>query len=331
MSRGSRTAVALASHNGERFIKQQLDSVLSQTLPPDRVVVADDASTDSTLEILRSIQATTGCVVVLTSNKVLGVVENFARACRIAAEDSDLVFLCDQDDVWLPKRIQHALEIAEGLPKVGLIASNAELIDEQSKPLGVRLDPPIALGVLDRRNALRQLLEQQVLTGATLAVRSELLAASLPFPSGLGRLHDAWIGMVAAATSQVVYTSEPMVLYRQHDRQLIGATRGRSPSTLHPTQRLDFLRDAALCTAILSIASQIENSNPWFDDKWRNEAIRWLEARRHVMTHRAALPTSFRRRLVTTAGVASLYPAASRRPLRSVGRDLFRRNASDWR
>lgn len=202
-------SVCMATFNGERFLRQQLESVLvqlPQALDKAEVIVADDGSTDKTLSVIDSLQD--GRVHVLPVTEHLGPIYNFERALKAAR--GDVVFLADQDDLWLPGKVSRCLE---SLKSCDLVLHDAYMLYEDNSSTWKRGRlfseiRPYVKGVF--RNWL-----VNSYTGCCMAFRRNVLDASLPFPKNLP-MHDQWIGLVAEKYFKVEFLPEPLVEYRQH-------------------------------------------------------------------------------------------------------------------
>jgi glycosyltransferase involved in cell wall biosynthesis len=219
----SKISVALCTYNGERFIREQLSSIAAQTLPPVEVVVCDDGSTDSTVEIVQEFgRSSTFPVRLYRNEKNLGLARNFGKAIGLCA--GDIIALSDQDDVWRADKLAATAWAFENDAELTLIFTDADLVDVDLKPLGRRLSDTGHIDEEVRRtlagaDAFSFLLRRNVATGATMAFRSELRDLVLPIPEGLLTYHDAWIVQLAAATSTVAFLPEPLMQYRQHSGQ----------------------------------------------------------------------------------------------------------------
>ena len=124
-----KTSVALCTYNGEKFLKEQLDSILNQTVKVDEIVVCDDGSTDATVSILNSYkEAFPSIFRVYQNEKNLRSVKNFEKAISLC--ENEIIFLCDQDDVWKPEKVSVFLEKFRENTDVDVFASNAEIVDE---------------------------------------------------------------------------------------------------------------------------------------------------------------------------------------------------------
>ncbi|GAA1425485.1 glycosyltransferase family 2 protein [Agrococcus citreus] len=219
-----RVSVALCTHQGERWIEEQLRSILAQSVPVAEIVVGDDASTDRTLEIVRAVASETDVPVRIREHEVaLGVAANFADA--IAATTGDVVALSDQDDVWHPDRLERLLPHLDG---VALVHSDARLVDADGRPLGATLADSLEMSAWERAamtdgRALEALLRRNLVTGATAIVRRDAALAALPVP--VGWIHDEWIAMCAALGDGVRFVPEQTIDYRQHGGNQIGVQR----------------------------------------------------------------------------------------------------------
>lgn len=227
-------SVALCTFNGERFIAEQIESILAQTLVPDEIVLSDDASTDATVSIVEDAAARFAAehreqnlaLRVLRNRVALGVVRNFEQA--MGAATGDFVVLCDQDDRWAPDRIALALAAFVEHPDRLLIHADANLIDSDGQPLGDTLFRALGMTAREREliasgQALAALLGRNLVTGATTMFRSSLLEPALPFPSTW--VHDEWLAVIAAATGRMDFLPERLIDYRQHADNAIGAGR----------------------------------------------------------------------------------------------------------
>jgi glycosyltransferase involved in cell wall biosynthesis len=223
-----RLSVALGTYNGERFLREQLDSVAAQTRPPDELLVSDDRSTDGTRRLVESFAAAAPFPVRLHVNDVnLGAARNFGHAVELCS--GDVIALCDQDDVWLPEKLRRYEEVFESGADVGLVFGDALIVGEDLSPTGRRLwdwtfTPAVRREL--RRDAFLALLRRNVVTGATVAFRARFKPLALPIPADLNMIHDAWIALVVAAVSRVVPLPGPLVKYRQHEGQQLGVSAG---------------------------------------------------------------------------------------------------------
>ncbi len=235
MSRSpQKISVALCTFNGERFLSRQLASMQQQTRLPDELVICDDCSTDNTVEILQDFASSAGFPVKLTRNESnLGFVANFERAIQLC--QGDLIALSDQDDIWDSMRLQRSEEEFLAHPEVGLIFSDADIIDDQDQPTGSRLWQNFGFAGERKQRLLAGdytvLAKNRFVTGATVMFRSRLRDNCLPI--GSGWLHDEWIAATAAAVSDLMPIDAPLIRYRRHTSQQVGLSPASSLRKRH--------------------------------------------------------------------------------------------------
>ena len=183
---GPRLSACMAAYNGGKFVDAQLESILSQLKPEDEVVIIDDGSTDDTLERIARIGDAR--VRLRRHEKNAGVVATFEDALRSAT--GDILFLCDDDDVWAPTKVRRFLDVFESRPEVGIVQSRVRMIDENDHPMP---DSRINRNGRFLPGFWRNLYKNHY-QGSAMAIRASLLGRVLPFPARKGFLHDAWIG-----------------------------------------------------------------------------------------------------------------------------------------
>lgn len=227
LSDRSRVSVAMCTFNGSRYVGMQIDSILGQSVPVDELVVSDDGSTDGTIEIVRQkFRGLKSPQLVILEGGRLGITKNFERA--LSACSGDLLFLCDQDDIWLPGKVEKLLAFMERNPDTPLAFSDAHLVDADARDLGVSQFEMVRLSKRLIKNIsgdspFATLLRRSVVTGATVVLRRDLLAFARPFVDGW--LHDEWLAICAAAKGKLGIIAEPLVLYRQHASNHCGMRR----------------------------------------------------------------------------------------------------------
>lgn len=217
------TSVAMATYNGERFVAEQLRSVLDQTHPVGEIVVHDDGSADGTVRIIEQIAGTTSLPIrVVRHEQRAGAVANFNRA--LEGTSADVIFLCDQDDVWDREKVARTLASLDAEPGASGVFSDGVLMSADPASAGLSLWGSV--GFTGRRlrrwerDQLGVLLRRNVITGATVAIRSRALPMLLPLPAG--GWHDLSIGVILAATSRIVALPEPLIRYRVHGGNAAG-------------------------------------------------------------------------------------------------------------
>lgn len=220
-------SVAMCVYNGARFLQEQLASIAAQTQLPFELIVCDDLSTDDSVAIARKFGASVPFPVRIHVNEHnLGLVKNFERAISLCS--GDIIALADQDDLWMPEKISRMDREFTLAPDIGLCFSDAVLIDEDSQPTGQTLwqalkVPREELKRLEKGFDVGDLLSGSIVTGATIAFRQRFCDLVLPIPHDLAIIHDAWIALLIAAVARVLPIDEPLIRYRQHPGQEVGA------------------------------------------------------------------------------------------------------------
>jgi glycosyltransferase involved in cell wall biosynthesis len=211
-------SVCIASYEGERYIAMQLRSILEQIREGDEIIIVDDASTDNTCAEVLGLNDPR---IALTRNaRNRGVLRAFEAA--LSQSSGELVFLSDQDDVWLPGKVETIVKEFEADPGLMLVASDAVLIDDDGFQIG---DSFYAQRGKFRSGILSNLLIGKF-HGCTMAFRSALLRDALPFPSGEEVHHDTWIGCLNSLVGgKTKYIEAPLVAYRRHSKNVTGRIR----------------------------------------------------------------------------------------------------------
>jgi hypothetical protein len=228
--RTERVSVVLATFNGEAFVEEQLQSLTTQTRLPDELVVVDDASTDSTVEIVRRFARTAPFPVeVVDQPEHAGTCDTFEEGMRRAT--GDILAICDQDDHWQPEKLAVMADRMGQRPEALLAFSDAVLIDAAGGRLSRSRWRIAGFGPREwdamEHDPFGQMMMRQIVSGCTAAIRSELLPALLPFPSELHpalpmMMYDRWISLLASAAAPVLTIPERLVDYRIHPHQQIG-------------------------------------------------------------------------------------------------------------
>jgi len=200
-------SVCMAVYNGAAYLKPQMCSILSQLRTNDEVVVVDDASQDNSVELLRDLSDAR--VRVYRNERTLGVLAAFEMAIRQA--QGDILFLSDQDDIWLPRKVEKIIGAFSLNSEITLVASDAQVIDETgciAADSFFEQRGPFAVGVL------HNLIKNKYL-GCTLAFRRSMLEYFLPIPRDVP-MHDIWFGLINDIYGKTHYIDQPLIAYRRH-------------------------------------------------------------------------------------------------------------------
>ena len=226
-------SIAMATYNGERYIREQLDSLSKQTLLPLELVITDDGSKDSTLDIIQDFTKTCSFPVRVHRNQQrLGYSDNFLRAASLCR--GDLISFCDQDDFWLPEKLSKCARHFAENPGTVLIVHSAHLWDGRERsdkafPL-FPVTGIFAPGSLDPYTLIpgfAQVFRRDLLNIADNACR---LRACYDLSEGSKITHDSWIFFLATNAGDVALSNEPLSLYRQHEQNAVGVPKRRALS-----------------------------------------------------------------------------------------------------
>lgn len=215
--------VLLAVYNGEKFLKQQIDSILDQTVTDIKIIIRDDGSTDNSLKIIDNYCDKHPQIISKLEGAPTGSAkQNFAELLKNC--DSDYIMFCDQDDVWLPDKIEKtltAMKSAESGEKTPvLVHTDLKVVDQN---LNVISPSFFEFQQLKQdKISLPQLLVQNYVTGCTVMINRALKEKCGAIPQNC-IMHDWWLAMVAVLFGKLVCVSDPTMLYRQHANNQVGA------------------------------------------------------------------------------------------------------------
>lgn len=222
-------SVCIPTYNGEKYIAQQLASILNQISENDEVIISDDSSTDSTISIIKSMA---GSRVTILENQIFkSPIFNLENALRYAS--GDFIFLSDQDDVWIEGKVTKLLE---ALKTSDCVISDAQIVNADLKLIA---DSFFTVN-RSKQGFINNILKNGYL-GACMAFNRKVLERSLPFPKNIP-MHDIWIGTLASVYGKVTFLDEKLVLYRRHDN---------NASSTSDRSRYSFMRKIQMRVIIL--------------------------------------------------------------------------------
>lgn len=209
-------SVAMATYNGEKYLLEQLESIVSQTYENIELIIVDDCSSDNTREMLRSFnEKHKDKVRVYYNRSNLGLVKNFEKALGYCS--GDFIALCDQDDIWELNKIKRLVdEIGEYsliYSDLSLIGSNGDVLS-RSRTSDKRINNHSDI-------SLRELILTNYVIGCSVLFKREILDSVLPIPSD-AFLHDWWIAIIASKSNGIKYLHEQLTAYRQHSQNMYG-------------------------------------------------------------------------------------------------------------
>jgi len=233
------SSIALATHNGEDYISDQLNSIANQTQPPDELIISDDLSTDRTLELIQKFSQTAPFPVRLyiTKNR-LGYIKNFEKAAALC--NGDIVFFCDQDDIWVPQKIEIVVSVFSREPEVGQVLHFCDFINERGETTS-QPDPLFGLENIEidkmpaeiKENGTRIFINNRPFGwyGCMYAYRRIWNHAIIPFfPTGG---HDSWSLHIIGALAESRFLSARLIHRRLH---------GKNTTAKHSNPLFRFLR-----------------------------------------------------------------------------------------
>jgi len=243
----SNIQVLLATFNGERFLREQIESIFAQTLPGVSILARDDGSVDATPAILAEYASRfpERFQVLPTIAPTGHARDNFGALLQAAT--APFVALADQDDVWMPGKLElemdamRAMERRYGASTPLLVFSDLEVVGEQLSPIAPSFWKHRGI---DPQNIHRpgRLLMENILTGCTALLNAPLVRFARSMPQ-TAAMHDWWIALLAAFLGNAAFVDQPLVLYRQHEKNVIGASITSPPAGLRARLRHERCRE----------------------------------------------------------------------------------------
>lgn len=200
-------SVAMAVYNGEKYIKEQIDSIMVQLRENDELIISYNDSIDKTWNIINDYSNHDTRVKVFKCKK-RGVLSNFQNAIEKCS--NSIIFLSDQDDVWVPHKIQSVLKYFSD--EIDGVVHSSLIVDSALNPIESVQRKNLSAGKVVKP---LEIVKKNYIQGCCIAFRRKLISAILPFPHQIP-MHDSWIGMIVSTYGKLIYVDEPLVLYRQH-------------------------------------------------------------------------------------------------------------------
>jgi glycosyltransferase involved in cell wall biosynthesis len=258
-------AVLLSTYNGEAFLEAQLESLAAQTGVEVQVFARDDGSSDGTLACLARFADLWPALRSPIRGARLGPAASFLDLLRSVPAGFEFYAFCDQDDVWAPEKLDRAVHALRDVSIPALYCSSVLIVDRDLRPVG-----PHAISGDTR---FEHLLFENIAFGATIAMNAAARAALQASPPARGVImHDWWCALVIAGIGRVIFDARPGLLYRQHQANVIGASRSRLAEALALARR--FWRDPR---GFYPIHAQAAECLRLFGDRLPAERRRLLE------------------------------------------------------
>ena len=210
--------ILMATYNGEKYLAEQLDSIINQTYHNWNLLIRDDSSTDRTLEIIQDYQKKDNRIKLLKDNKGnLGIVKNFEELLK--SSESEFIMFSDQDDIWVENKLDMYLKMIEKIKNKGfMIHSDAILFDKNKS--NILKDTFISEKAINR--GLENVFFNYFVQGATILISKEIKNFILPFPKEV-YLHDRYIHLISELFFERIFVNKALIYYRQHGDNQIGA------------------------------------------------------------------------------------------------------------
>lgn len=212
-------SVGICTHNGEKFIAEQLESIIGQSVTPDEIILTDDASKDKTVEISRMILENSNIYhQVISYDSHQGILKNFSNCLGMCT--GDVIFSCDQDDIWMPNKIEKFISHFE--QGCSFVYSNARVVDINRNILEENFWACYGIDFkkISTREFSSVLLRNCCIAGCNMAFTKELYDKVKPIP--FHYLHDGWLAICAPWFGKIAFIDEPLIEYRRHGKNVSG-------------------------------------------------------------------------------------------------------------
>ena len=212
-------SIAMTTYNGDKYLREQIDSILVQTIQDFELIVCDDCSTDSTVEILEEYQQNDKRIKVYRNDSNLGFKKNFEKAISLC--NGEYIALSDQDDIWMPNHLEI---LKKAIKDNVLVCGNAELVDKKGESLGTTFWEQEAFDSVPSSNlgkAMSILLFRGSYQGAAMMIKRNIVKTALPIPEKY-TFHDSWLALVACFSGGIACVDIPILKYRRIEESVTG-------------------------------------------------------------------------------------------------------------
>ena len=272
--------VLMATYNGEKYVAEQIESILNQTYSAIRLLISDDASTDGTRQILQEYAEKDKRIQLFFQENNLGYIGNFEFL--LTKVENEIFMLCDQDDVWKEDKIQKTYEKCQ-IEQADLVFTDLEVVDEHLKTIYPSFNDYMLLTrkIKKYSSDYRMQYLYNCVTGCTLLSKKKYIPDMLPLPKESKYVvHDLWIALtVMLKGGKVAYLDEKTIYYRQHGNNQIGTEK-----TSHKFKKLDEVRNLFLQVKIELFTAYVNypKNFPEFLQKRNQEALAYFENLKEV-------------------------------------------------
>lgn len=265
--------VLLATYNGEKYIREQIESILNQTYKNIRLIISDDCSRDNTASILKEYEEKDKRIKVYMQQKNLGVVKNIEFLLNKV--ENELYMLSDQDDVWLPEKIEKSVQRLKE-ENADLVFGDLEVVDKELKTIYPSFGDFMLLNKKIKKyiNTNRVNYLYNCITGCTIISKKKFIKDILPLPCKSKYLiHDYWIGLIVSLNGKLAYMPEKYIKYRQHGNNEVGTKK-----ISHKMDNLQEIRELFINVKLGIFSAYVENNYKFPQElqELNNEALEYF-------------------------------------------------------
>lgn len=266
--------ILLTTYNGEKYLKEQIDSILSQTYTNFRLLISDDCSKDSTIKILKEYEQKDNRIKVFLQEKNLGYVKNFEFL--LTKVENEIYALSDQDDVWNNDKVEKTYKKLKE-EDADLVFTDLEIVNEKLETINSSFNDYMFLSRKIKKYYKDYRLQYlyNCITGCTLMSKKKYLEKIIPIPMDSKYvIHDTWIGLIVALNGKIAYLDEATIKYRQHGNNQVG-----SNHTSHKYTKLNQVRELFIDVKYQLFNTYINNSSIFTKDlqKQNEKALKYFE------------------------------------------------------
>ena len=273
--RMERVDILMATYNGEKYLKEQIESILTQTYSNFRLLISDDCSTDGTWSILNHYAGLDNRVLIHRNERNIGIVNNFEFLLRQV--QSEFFMYSDQDDVWRINKIEKSLNQLKK-DNAGIVHTDLEVVDENLNQIAPSFWDLKKIKKRVEFNNFESLFLNNYVTGCTIMARSDYIYRILPFPKDNEHfIHDYWTAMIISNFSRMTYIDEPLIRYRQHGDNSVGSSRKSDK-----IENFDELRDMFVDIKINHFRTLKQNEVKFSGDYYKNNIDKSITYFNHI-------------------------------------------------
>ena len=253
--------VLLATYNGEKYVKEQIDSILNQTYKDIRIIISDDCSKDNTRKMLEENIKKDKRIILYFQEENLGIVKNIEFL--LSKVESPYYMLADQDDYWLPEKIEKSLDILKN-KNADLVFGDLEVVNEKLNTMYESFNDYMLLSRKIRKylDSYKVNYLYNCVTGCTVLAKKETIEKILPLPTNSKYLiHDHWIGLITSLNGKLAYIPEKYIKYRQHGNNQVGTEK-----ISHGFKKLEQVRELFINVKLGVFGTYVENNEKFPKD-----------------------------------------------------------------